>query len=73
MDNLEDIEFKLTDIVDQIMSIGKDIPRPENLITTTKKLYQLAVPKEHDQLYQKVKTEVARIAKININNTFKCL
>jgi hypothetical protein len=44
MDNLDDIETKLIDIVDSIMTVGKEIPRPENLITTTKKLYQMSVP-----------------------------
>jgi len=73
MDNLDDIESKLVDIVDQILLIGKDIPRPENLITTTKKLYQMSIPSEHDQLYQKIRREVSRIAKLNIANTKQCL
>jgi len=28
MDNLDEIENKLVDVVDQIIFIGKDIPRP---------------------------------------------
>jgi hypothetical protein len=44
MDNLDEIENKLVDVVDQILSFSKDIPRPENLITTTNKLYQFKVP-----------------------------
>ena len=44
MDNLDEIETKLVDIVENSKVIGQEIPRPENLITTTKKLYQMSVP-----------------------------
>lgn len=59
--------------MDQIVALGKDIPRPENLITTTKKLYQMSIPSEHDHLYHFTRKEVSRIAKVNIANTKKCL
>jgi hypothetical protein len=44
MYNLDDIESKLVDIVDLLLKLTQDLPRPENLITTTKKLYQMKVP-----------------------------
>ncbi len=73
MYNLDDIEAKLVDIVDLIVKFGVDVPRPENLITTTKKLYQMGVPEQYDEEYQQVRREVARIARINIVNTKKSL
>jgi hypothetical protein len=54
------------EVVDQIMTINEKIPRPENLITTTKKLHQMSIPSEYDELYQKVKKEVGRISRDNI-------
>jgi len=60
-------------VIDLIVQVGKDIPRPENLITTTKKLYQMGVPQEYDDAYQTIKKEIGRIARINIANTKECL
>jgi hypothetical protein len=73
MDNMDEIENKLVDVIDLIMQAGRDIPRPENLITTTKKLYQMTVPLDHDDVYQSIKKEVGRIARVNIANTKACL
>lgn len=44
MYNLDDIETKLIDVIDMIRRFSIEIPRPENLITTTKRLYQMNVP-----------------------------
>lgn len=73
MYNLDDIEVKLVDVVDMILKFSTEIPRPENLITTTKKLFQMGVPEQYDDSYQRIKKEVGRIARINISNTKKCL
>lgn len=65
--------MKLTEIVDLLIQTTVELPRPENLITSTKKLYQLGIPAEGDRAYQSAKAAVKRIARVNIDNCKKCI
>lgn len=72
MDLMPDLETKLISVLENIRKFSEMLPRPENLITKTEKLFLPTMPSE-DHFFVETRKYVGQVINRNLANVNKCL